>query len=159
MIAKRVLLSYQNNIDVYCSHGSHDKGLHIEFMEGGRYAFVDGSDSGNGTDNCWIKVFDSIGISNNQITVNSHSGNTQNVNAVYSVQLAGDNDLTLLGSDNGYVRGYGSGSNRAITQLAVTKDGFASGNWYGLTKVAEYPYPYEQNGMTAYITNYYNTGW
>ena len=39
-------------IDVYCSHASHDKGLHIEFMEGGRYAFVDGSDSGNGTGNC-----------------------------------------------------------------------------------------------------------
>jgi len=147
------------NIDVYCSHASHDKGLHIEFMEGGRYAFVDGSDAGPGTGNCWIKVFDSIGISNNQITVNSHTGNTQNVNAVYSVQLAGDNDLTLLGSDNGYVRAYGSGSNRAITQLAVTKDGFASGNWYGLTKIAEYPYPYERNGMTAYITNYYNTGW
>ena len=147
------------SIDVYCSHASHDKGLHIEFMEGGRYAFVDGSDSGNGTGNCWIKVFDSINISNNQITVNSHSGSTQDVNAVYSAQLQGDNDLTLLGSDNGYVRAYGSGANRAITQLVVTKDGFASGNWYGLTKIAEYPYPYERQGMTAYITNYYNTGW
>ena len=146
-------------INIYCTHTSHDVGIHVELMDGDRLAFVDGSDTNTGRENCWIKVFNTIGTSNNGITVNSHSGSTQNVDAVYSAQLSADNDLTLLGSNNGYERGYGSGANRAISDLVVTKDGFASGNFYGLTKVAEYPYPVERKGMTAYITNYYNTGW
>ena len=146
-------------IEIFCTHSSHDTGMHVELMDGGRLAFVDGSDTGPGTNNCWIKIFNTIGISNNGITVNSHSGTTQNIDAVYSVQLTADNDLALLGSSGGYVRGYGSGSNRKINELVVTKDGFASGNWYGLTKIAEYPHPFERQGMVAYITNYYNTGW
>jgi len=149
-------------VNVYGTNTSHDDANLVRFGSDGSLYAVWGHD-GQGGQNAWVNVFDTVPSTSTGITVNNKTGTEVDVDATYSVQdlesgtPAQKNNLLLTGhsdSNNDIV----AGTNRKIDAIDAIPDGFATGQEHGLAIVAENKED-PSHGMVAHITEKYNTGW
>jgi len=128
-------------VDITSSNSSFNVCGSITLNESGRLSFVNGYSLGG---NSWVYVFNSLPSADNVITINTKTGSTQDADAFYDARGSSVvyEDLVLIG---------GQDDINAITESSV-------GVTAGLTLLDENTTT-PANGMVAYTTSDYNTGW
>jgi hypothetical protein len=135
-------------VNITCNNGSYTTSRKVTFLDDNALGLS--LENSNAASEDSFYIFNIIPAVSTIISVDTKTGSPISANALYSVQYAPQVgavgvDLHILGSDS---------LNRTITR--ANRLNFA--NTYGLSTIAENRSS-PNNGMVAYATTSYNTGW
>ena len=132
-------------VDIVSSYGPTDNSDYVEFTKSGGLVL----DMGHNGDRSWLHTFDVIPNSDTTVTVNTkNAASGSNPVGWYDVTDVFGADLIVL-SD---------GQSDQIDTRTLYGDTIVATTGEGMTFIDEYT-PSPSNGMVAYATTSYNTGW